>query len=178
MKGALLLVVRIVLSLILVGSLVTFVVLYSVSQNVNEGNYRDILTDVAFDVFEGELSDSEGLKDFDLNEDVRDNLGEEIEREINEELARQGIASIEVYFEGIRSALIVLGIISLVLIVSIFFLSVPRYKAAMNLGVVGLISGLPFFFVKSLNLAGEYSSIDGLGNVAESISDSLFIKPS
>jgi len=212
-KGALLLVVRMVLSLILIGSLTTFVVLHSISQNIDEDNYKEILGDIAFDVIKNQLGDvgneieefstdevyagiiseCEGqdmiiIENFEIDcnevrisgeegfEDlIKDKLAEEIEKELGKELERQGIADIRVYFEGIRSALIVLGVISIILVLSIFFLSVPRYSASTNLGIVALVSGLPFFFVKILNLAGEYSGIDTLENVVGSISNSLFI---
>lgn len=218
MKETILMILRIILSVLLVTTLVSFISLYSITQNIHQENFKEVVSHIAIGILEKELdkragnveesvginyeeihsniiSECEGkeLLNFeeinievdcnevrsylpeDFEESFREKVGEIAEQKIEEELEKQGIDNIEIYFEMIRSGLILLGIVSIILAALIVFFSVPKYKFAVNLGVVGLISGIPFLFAKTLNIAGKYAEIAFLKGLFGSITQSLFM---
>ena len=72
----------------------------------------------------------------------------------------------------IKIALIILGVVALILIVTLFLLSSPKHHFFISLGIVGVVSGFSAFSTKSLNLdLGNFEILRGL---TDSIVQTMF----
>ena len=201
---------RIILSLILVPALVGFVVLYSVSQNINEENVNDIAVSIIKQVLEAQILEKTGAEEINYNEfyemlideckgrdsfyfaefdftldcmeienvspegleeAAKSELDKVLREEVEKELNELGIIK---YISLINVAIWILGIISILLILVIIFVSVPKYKALISLGIVGLILGSPFLFVRNMDLSYNLYNIEGINNLIEAILNSLY----
>jgi hypothetical protein len=138
-----------------------------------EGESFVFIEEIEFelDCDELERAGSEGVEDL-----LKEKFGEKIEENLNEALfEEQEIESVSKLFSIIRIALWILGILSLAIIISIIFISSPKYPSAIALGVVGIIAGLPFLFIKGFNISVNYVNNPSLSGLADSISSSLFV---
>jgi len=107
---------------------------------------------------------------------LKDKINEKLEEEIGKELQQQGgLDSVAELFGYVNIALFVIGGLSIVLILAIILLCVPKYKFGINLGIVGMLSGLPFLFVNSLKISEKYSNIGTIQSIVDSLIGSLFI---
>lgn len=62
-----------------------------------------------------------------------------------------------------------LGMITVMLIFVLAVLSIPRYHFLVDLGLAGILSGLPFVFFMAINVEINYPWAGGLNSFAESV---------
>jgi len=136
---------------------------------IDECDRRDSLYFAEFDL----TLDCTGIENAspgDLEEAAKNELDRVLKEEVEKELDELGIIK---YLLLISGAIWILGIISVLLVLVIIVISTPKYKALINLGIIGLILGAPFLFLRNIDLIPQEYGIEIADNLIDAILTNL-----